>query len=221
MDSGLQKLLCQGLVRLKIDLDETAVCQLVQYFTELKKWNRKVNLIAKNSSDEQIIEAHFIDSLVLVPYLRQENAHLLDIGTGGGFPGLICKAVLPPLQVSLVEPRQKRVHFLRHLIRMLALEKTEVFESRIEDEKMLDNDSALTHITSRAVTEIGSFLEMVERFAPSGPTVICMKGPKWKQELGDAERVIKGSNYSLQDVKEITLHYSKADRSLLFFKTTT
>ena len=76
-----------------------------------------------------MVEKHFLDSLTLLPVIRQygldnemnSHASLLDVGTGAGFPGLVLAAALPELDVTLVEPRQKRVFFLCHIIRTLGL----------------------------------------------------------------------------------------------------
>ncbi len=106
------------------------------YFNELKKWGRKVNLIAKSSSDQQIVENHFIDSLTILPLLVGANTHLLDIGTGAGFPALVCKAAYPELAITLVEPRLKRVSFLGHITRTLGLQEVKILSCRVEDEQL-------------------------------------------------------------------------------------
>ncbi len=206
-----------GLQHLGIEISPEAFDRLTLYFGELKKWSKKVNLIAKSASDEQIVENHFLDSLTILPLLTDNNTHLLDIGTGAGFPALICKAALPELAVTLVEPRLKRVSFLGHIIRTLGLEEVRVLPSRVEDTEQLPASLTFTHITARAVTEIGSFLQMVERFSPASPQLICMKGPKWREELAAASKILDRSPYSLDHVVECTLPFSGAERSLLIF----
>jgi 16S rRNA (guanine527-N7)-methyltransferase len=206
-----------GLKILGIEISSEALVRLTLYFSELKKWSRKVNLIAKSTSDEQIVESHFLDSLTILPLLSGENTHLLDIGTGAGFPALVCKAALPELAVTLVEPRLKRVSFLGHIARTLDLEEVRISSCRVEDEERLPSALSFTHITARAVTEIGSFLQMVERFSPSSPQLICMKGPRWREELAAASEILDRSLYRLDRVVECTLPFSGAERSLLIF----
>ncbi len=186
-----------GLKVLGIAISPDAFARLSLYFSELKKWGKKVNLIAKSTSDEQIVENHFLDSLTILPLLEGAGIHLLDIGTGAGFPALVCKAACPELAVTLVEPRSKRVSFLGHIVRTLGLEEVKIISCRIEDENQLPSARAFTHITARAVTEIGPFLQMVERFAISGPQLICMKGPKWREELAAAADILSCSSYSI------------------------
>jgi 16S rRNA (guanine527-N7)-methyltransferase len=212
-------LLRKGLTSLEIDLDAEAVDRLYLYFVELKKWSRKVNLIAKSTADEQIIENHFLDSLTLLPLLQGDKVHLLDVGTGAGFPGLVLKAVNPDMQLTLVEPRLKRVSFLKHIVRTLGLSGVEVLDCRIEDEDRLPSATGFTHITSRAVTEIGGFLEMIVRFSCPGLQVICMKGPKWQEELNRASDIVRDLRFVQYCVVVKALPFSCAERVLLVFLT--
>ncbi len=197
--------------------DDRAINKLTSYFLELKKWSRKVNLIAKGTGDVEILEKHFLDSLTLLPALTGHKPQLLDIGTGAGFPGLVCKAAMPELTVTLVEPRFKRVSFLRHIIRTLQLENITVLECRAEDEAKLPTESGFTHITSRAVSEIKLFLAMCDRFAVTGSKVICMKGPKWKEELDSFDASNSDKVFRFVSTTEYILPESKSIRNVMVF----
>jgi 16S rRNA (guanine527-N7)-methyltransferase len=212
-------LLKGGCERLGIELERAAVDRLFIYCEELKRWSRKINLIAKETSDEQIIENHFLDSLTLLPLLMDcGQVHLLDVGTGAGFPGLVCKAARPEITLTLVEPRLKRVSFLRHIVRTLQLNDVSVRACRIEDEECLPSAVPFTHITSRAVTDVDAFLGMVGRFAPSGPAIICMKGPKWQQELAVIADEIQAGAVGLVKTVQLRLPFFGAERCLLVLK---
>lgn len=199
------------------ELDEAALTRLFLYFKELKHWSRRINLIAKKATDTEILEKHFLDSLTLLPLLDGEKPHLLDIGTGAGFPGLVCKAAKPELQLTLVEPRQKRVAFLSHINRTLKLENVTILDCRVEDETRLPANGKFTHITSRAVSEVKVILEMSNRFMESGVQVICMKGPKWKEELAIWQESASPLHYSLDSQVQYILPFSRANRNLLVF----
>jgi len=207
----------RGLATLAIDVDSDGIDRLHRYFLELKKWSIKVNLIAKGSTDDQIIENHFLDSLTLLPLLTGKDVHLLDVGTGGGFPGLVLKAAFPEMTITLVEPRLKRVSFLKHVARTLQLMDVTVLACRVEDESALPSDAPYTHITSRAVADIAGFIEMTYRFTNPGLKVICMKGPKWSEELAGAKVVMEKLQYSVERTMSHQLPLSRAERTLLVF----
>jgi 16S rRNA (guanine527-N7)-methyltransferase len=210
-----------GLALMGIEISPEAKDRLSLYFHELKKWSRKVNLIAKSTSDEQIVENHFLDSLTILPLLKGKQPHLLDIGTGAGFPALVCKAAQPELMVTLVEPRQKKVSFLGHIVRTLDLKEVRLLSCRVEDEVLLPSTMRFSHITARAVTELGALLPMVERFSPTDPQLLCMKGPRWREEAAAASLTLTASAYNLERVVEGTLPFSKAERSILIFAVNT
>ena len=207
----------QGCDALGIVLDAAAVERLFVYFTELTRWGRKINLIAKGTPDAEILEKHFLDSLTLLPLLDVPDSHLLDVGTGAGFPGLVCKAARPDLTVTLVEPRLKRVSFLRHVIRSLNLTGVSVLAARVEDETLFPSNPVFTHITSRAVTDIAEFLGLVSRLCGPGTQVICMKGPKWQEELQALQKNSPTLALQHRSTLERDLPFSAAQRALLTF----
>lgn len=163
-----EELLQKGAATLGVPLTAEQIGQLAQYLKELLRWMRRINLVAKESSPEEIIDRHFLDSLALVPLLPkgklQNTIRLLDVGSGAGFPGLVLALVLPQANFYLLEPRQKRAIFLRHIVRMLKLKNVEVVCERVETlyEKKGGTKRNFSHITGRAVADAPSFLQMVE-----------------------------------------------------------
>jgi 16S rRNA (guanine527-N7)-methyltransferase len=210
------ELLGRGARHLGIGLDGKQSQNLHRYFLQLRHWSRKINLIARDSSDEQIIENHFIDSLALLNLFDASTARLLDIGTGAGFPGLVCKAARPELTVGLVEPRLKRVSFLRQVIRQLELSGVIIQACRLEDGIELEDQAGYGWVVSRAVTDIGAFLQMCGRFKQYGSRIVCMKGPRYQAELDAQADAVHG--WHLQLTRLYRLPYSGAQRALLVFK---
>ncbi|MBU1404392.1 MAG: 16S rRNA (guanine(527)-N(7))-methyltransferase RsmG [Proteobacteria bacterium] len=211
----------QGLTAMSIALDAQARDRLAVYCDELIRWGAKINLVAKAPLRE-IWETHFLDSLSLLRVLPPQGSQqqpLLDIGTGAGFPGLALKAARPELPVILVDPRQKRVSFLRHVIRTLGLKDIEVLCGRLEKTSAEVDGHILSIpiITSRAFTDIGEFLLHTEAVSPAGGRVICMKGPRAGEEINAWQLTQPNSSYRLQEIIELTLPFSGKVRNLVIF----
>ncbi|PID77545.1 MAG: 16S rRNA (guanine(527)-N(7))-methyltransferase RsmG [Deltaproteobacteria bacterium] len=205
-----------GLQAVAVPVADEQIELLFAYFTELKKWSEKINLIARGTGDLEIIEKHFLDSLSLLRILP-DGSHLLDVGSGAGFPGLVCRAARPNLRVTLVEPRLKRVSFLKHLVRLLALNDVQILAGRIENQQLLPSNTFFTHAVSRAVGGIGSFCQMLDRFDNKKMQVICMKGPKWRQELENARKKY-GITITDYKVENIELPLTRSQRAMVHFE---
>lgn len=209
----------RGAAKLGIDLGAERLDQLERYFLELKKWNRSINLVAA-APDLQLLESHFLDSLTLLPLLDPcPPPGLIDVGSGAGFPGLVVKIARPDLTVTLMEPRQKRCAFLRHLIRSLKLTGITVLEERLEkNNPSLSNWSrSVPLFTSRAFTAIGAFLDLCADFSAPGGRVICMKGRKAEEEIAEWRVNHPDSLYRLTESRDLTLPISEIPRRLLVF----
>lgn len=171
-----------GLECLGLSISPAAVDSLLLYCGELQKWNRKINLIARETTAAEIVEKHFLDSLALLPLLDCHSgpgASLLDVGSGAGFPGLVLAAARPELRVTLLEPRQKRTAFLRHIARTLGLSNVQVREERLEPGQQLPEQ--FTFITSRAVAAPEIFLPLIEATARPETVVILMLATEERQ----------------------------------------
>ncbi len=207
-----RKLFIRGLDRLGIGLEKERVDAVLLYCRELQKWNRRINLIARNTPADEVLEKHFLDSLTLLPLIEQyggQSPTLLDVGTGAGFPGLVLAAVMPELEVTLVEPRQKRVVFLRHISRTLQLSNVRVVEDRLEDANLSGED--FTFITSRAVADGGRFIAMLADVPGADSMVIVMQAADaLEQWLQGSE----GSGWQLLENIKILLPFSGVPRLL-------
>lgn len=212
-DIDFSTVLEQGCRRLHLDPGDQAIDRLAVYYEELGRWSKKTNLIGKQQGDRQIIENHFLDSLLLLPLLQEQQSSLVDVGTGAGFPGLVCKAALPELPVCLIEPRRKRVSFLRHIIRRLRLENVKIMPCRIEE--LTPDELRCSHITSRAVAEIGEFVGMVGKSIADDTRIVCMKGPRWRSELEQATALLEAEGYGLAAFSEYVLPFSGARRAVV------
>lgn len=210
-----RQILTSGTGSYGLSLNDGSLAVLLRYYQELQKWARKVNLVARGTADWELIEKHFLDSLALLQVLDPVADQLVDIGTGAGFPGLVCKAGSPDLNTSLVEPRAKRAAFLRHIIRVCGLTGVVVHEQRLEAGEDIPGEQDFTCLVSRAVSDIAGILAMSRRFCRSGFRVICMKGPAYKQELARARDVRE--QWHLEQTLFYELPQSGSSRVLLVF----
>jgi 16S rRNA (guanine527-N7)-methyltransferase len=213
----VERLFRGGLKQLGLALDNEQLNSLVLYCLELLKWSRKINLVAKDTPLPDLVDKHFFDSLTLVPLLARQadlTGPLLDVGSGAGFPGLVVKIACPSLEIVLLEPRQRRVAFLRHIIRLLALDGIDVMMCRTE-ELGFEAAKPFKVITGRAVADVTDFLRMVAHLASPASLVICMQGSggteKWRN-LGDTE------GFQCIGVEEAVLPFSSIKRYFLLFR---
>ena len=183
-------LLVRGAAQLGLAMDVAGVERLLVYLAELMKWSRRVNLIARDTPQAQVVETHFLDSLTLLPFLDGAGeVHLLDVGSGAGFPGLALACVRPDARFTLCEPRQKRVSFLRHVVRTLGLANVEVVAERVEAH-LADWPGRFTHITSRAVAEPAAFLPLVRPLVTPATRVLLMLARA--EGLAGIDRLVSG-----------------------------
>jgi len=199
-----------------------AVESLGRYAMELDKWNRRVNLVSR-APLAKIVEVHFLDSLTLLPVLAahgwRAGQALLDVGSGAGFPGLALKAACPSMPVTLVEPREKRACFLRHVVRVLGLSGVRVLDERLDDGgRFAAVHGRYTWITSRALTSLPRFLRLVEGVcAPSG-FVCCMKGRRAADEVTAWRTADVSSRFRLVERHAFALPESGAAREIVVFQ---
>ena len=202
-------LLVRGAAQLGLAMDAAGVERLLVYLAELMKWSRRVNLIARDTPETQVVETHFLDSLTLLPFLDGAGeVHLLDVGSGAGFPGLALACVRPDARFTLCEPRQKRVSFLRHVVRTLGLANVEVVAERVEAH-LADWPGRFTHITSRAVAEPAAFLPLVRPLVTPATRVLLMLARA--EGLAGIDRLVSGP-WRVDAERRFVLPFSKAPR---------
>jgi 16S rRNA (guanine527-N7)-methyltransferase len=159
---------------------------LQHYAALLKKWNAAINLIAPSTVD-QVWDRHIRDSLQIAANIPKNTTSWVDLGSGGGLPGLVVAIVAkhnhPDLRITLVESDQRKCSFLRTVIRELGLNAT-VTARRIEDIPPLQPDV----ISARALAALPLLLRFFHHHATSKTVGIFPKGEKWQAELAEAQQ---------------------------------
>ncbi|MBW4827761.1 MAG: 16S rRNA (guanine(527)-N(7))-methyltransferase RsmG [Clostridiaceae bacterium] len=177
---------------LKISLKKEDIDKFILYKELLKEWNEKINITAIKD-DKEIDIKHFLDSITLTNTgLFNGKIRVIDIGTGGGFPGLPLKIINDNIDLVLLDSLNKRINFLDEVISKLKLNNVETIHGRAEDYGKDDNYRGKFHIaTSRAVASLDVLSEYTLPFVKVGGHFIAMKGEDIEEELKNAENAIK------------------------------
>lgn len=214
--------LARGLLAMGLVLENEAavLARLARYFSELQKWNKRVNLVARTLDAEQVLENHFLDSLSLLSLLlpaTREKETVLDIGTGAGFPGLVLKAACPGLRVTLVEPHKKRFFFLKHTARLLELSGLDILNVRLDERRETPElaGRSFSFVTSRAFTGIAPFVKLAAPCLAEGGRIVLMKGPGAAGELAEIEGRELERRFRVTAVERLRLPFSGGKRLLL------
>lgn len=171
-----------GAAEFEVPIGEGQIDMMATHARELMVWNRKKNLTAILDPDDIAVK-HFIDSIYPARWIP-DHASVIDIGTGGGFPGIPLKIVKPSLSLTLVDASRKKINFVKHVIRTLALENIQAIHARIED---LAEDPAYQNAfdfsISRAFTELKRFVDLASPLVGPGGKLIAMKSRNVTSEL--------------------------------------
>jgi len=172
------KLLVESAGNIGVPIPDSAATKLITYLEELLSWNKKINLTAIREKREIVVK-HFLDSIAYGKALGRKTAvSLLDIGAGAGFPGLPLKILYPDLDLTLLEPSNKKTAFLRHIIGTLHLNQAVVVSKRIEDySRDPQHQGSFTYAVTRAlsVEQVIPFAQPL--LAPGGQLILCQAKP--------------------------------------------
>ncbi|AKU80307.1 16S rRNA (guanine(527)-N(7))-methyltransferase RsmG [Spiroplasma turonicum] len=189
--------------------------KLKKYKDLLKTWNSKFNLTAI-TDDEEIIKKHFYDSLIFSSYIDLINQSILDIGSGAGFPGIVIKIFFPNTNLVLLESNNKKVLFLKEVIKELDLKNIIVINERAE-EYTKNNIECFDIVISRAVAQLNILLELGVQALKIDGYFIALKGKNYDLEIKQLNKKEKELGL-LFDKKQIVEDNHLGLRANLFYK---
>ena len=174
----------RGLLQLDVSRE---TLDALKYFEDLVvRWNPTINLIS-NSSVSDLWSRHIVDSAQLFLFTLPDEGLWLDVGSGGGFPGIVvsivAKELAPSLRVVLVESDNRKCVFLRTVIRELGLS-VKVVNDRIENVKFDD----VLYLSARALRNLNSLLFIVENNVSRETVCVFPKGQSYKKELVESQK---------------------------------
>jgi len=171
----------QGADDFNVPVNETTASLFALHASELMAWNKKINLTTILDPLEVAVK-HFIDSIVPAP-LIPKGGRVLDIGSGGGFPGLALKAARPDMDMVMVDASQKKIHFLKHVIRKTGMENITAIHGRAEDlAKDPGFNGSFDVVVCRAFASLGDFFEKGLPFVSKNGFLMAWKGKAGEDE---------------------------------------
>jgi len=180
MNEAIKKdrdLLVEGLHRMSLNLSDQMIDQLIAYLNLIEKWNRVYNLTAIRERDE-MIKLHFLDSLSILNHLEME--HVLDVGSGAGFPGIVLAITKPELKVTVMDSVNKKTTFMQQVKSELSLTNLNVVNARVED---YQTTILFDGVITRAFSSIQNMLLMTQHTLQKNGAWLAMKSKDVKEEL--------------------------------------
>lgn len=205
--TDMKSMLQQGLQQMNIDLTVPQQLQLLAFIDLLKKWNSTYNLTALRN-DQDVISHHILDSLTLLPYVEHARG-LIDVGSGGGMPGIPVAIARPALPVALLDANSKKTSFLQQAVIELGLTNVQVITARVE--AMVGEQFDV--ITSRAFAELNDFITITKQLMAKGGCWAAMKGVYPYEEI---ERL--PDNVELVQVDKLTVPHLNAERHMVLVR---
>ncbi len=202
------KIIYNGAKAFNVHIETKKVNLFAIHAKELMNWNRKINLTAITDPFEVAVK-HFVDSIALVRIIPPDVS-VLDIGSGGGFPGIPLKILIPSLSIMLIDASRKKVNFLKHIIRTLNLAGIDAYHIRAEEiavdhgkagnlqghsddfiersgiRSEKDFPKSFDVIVSRALFSLNDFISMALPMLAQGGMIVALKGKISEAEIKSA-----------------------------------
>jgi 16S rRNA (guanine527-N7)-methyltransferase len=168
-------LLVTGARKLGIDMDRHQAGQFGRYAQILQQWNRKINLTSITDPMEVAVK-HFLDSVAPSACIPQQGI-LLDIGTGGGFPGVPLKILRPQQPMVLIDGVRKKINFVKQVLRELHLVSIEAIQARAEDlGRHYTKTEQFDIIVSRALADVDVLFKLAAPLLKPDGRLVLYKG---------------------------------------------
>lgn len=219
LEQKYREILEMGLKNLEIRVNDKLLENFLLYLELLIKTNREFNLTSI-TEPEEIIYKHFIDSLTVVPFLEEQNSiHVIDVGTGAGFPGLPVKLVRQHYKLTLVDSTKKKINFLKTICNELNLKDVECVHARAE-ELARNNGYREKYdiVLSRALAPLNLLLELCLPFVKLEGTFIAYKSKEALNEIEIAEKALELLGGKIDDVINLNVPGIEGERNLIFIK---
>ena len=208
--AALAPILANGSKDLQLDLSEAQHEQLLDYLALLFKWNSVYNLTSVRDP-MQMMTHHLLDSLAAVPAFCEAH-NVLDVGAGGGLPGIVLAIARPQMKVSLIDTVHKKTAFLTQVKAELGLANVTVYTMQVQNLQVADKFDV---ITSRAFADLSDFVNWSQHVLAQGGRFIALKGTAPRDEQ---ERL--PSDWKVEKLEPLQVPGLQAERHLVFIQKT-
>ncbi len=206
--AGLKAQLQAGIDSLGLPLSDEQVEKMMVYLALLVKWNSVYNLTSIRDPEE-MVKQHLLDSLSAVHAFTQAK-NVLDVGSGGGLPGIILAIVFPQTSITMIDTVNKKTAFLTQVKAELKLKNVTVHTGRVE---LLKVEHLFDVITSRAFSELNNFINWSHHLLADDGRFLAMKGVSPTQEI---ERLPTG--WEVENIKSLKVPSLDVERHLVVVK---
>lgn len=191
----MEKKLKKMLEKYKINANFQIINKFLLFYEELLEWNNKFNL-TKIVNEDEVIVKHFIDSAYPNPFLAA-NSNILDIGAGAGFPSIPLKIIRDDLSITMLDSLNKRITFLKHIIKTLSLTEMRAIHSRIED---FNERNKFDVVVARAVASLPTLIEYSLPFLKINGILLAYKSNNAEFEIQNSKNSLKMVGGKIQEV---------------------
>lgn len=197
------------------DLSDKQAKQFFDYYEFLVSENQKYNLTAITDFNDVVMK-HFIDSVLPLNKIK-ENASVIDVGTGAGFPGVPLKILRPDIKLTLLDSLQKRINFLNQLLKLLGINDVKTIHSRAED-YIKQGREKFDYALSRAVASVPTLAEYLLPYVKVGGEILMYKGSGFQEELDLGHKAIKILGGQVENVLNYKLNEIDSQRNIIIIK---
>jgi 16S rRNA (guanine527-N7)-methyltransferase len=179
--------------------------QFSKYYELLIQWNSKINLIGRN--EKNIVDRHFLNSVSLACFRKfQPTDRIIDLGSGGGFPGILLKILFPASLLFLIESVRKKSVFLNEVAVHLNLKNLVVVNNRIENlSASEDYRNNFNYVTARAVAPMKKLIPLAATFIKREGEMLFLKGKNFQSEIDALEDEGRDFSFIIHSLNESTL----------------
>lgn len=222
LKTSLNRLLADGLKEQSEGLSQIEQEKLLQFVALLNKWNKVYNLTSIRDPKE-MVSLHLLDSLVMLPFFNNKDLpeqekikRVLDVGTGGGIPGIPLAICLPDIEFVLMDARGKKIRFIQTAIAQLGLKNVTAIHSRVEDFDLQEQKDKhkFDRVISRAFASLEDMLLLCQhlcyREGPKKSIFLAMKGQIPEEEIAQLPE-----GFRIEAINELRVSGLNAQRHLI------